>query len=116
MNGPNKSIGSEWILDIVFPKVLDVSSYCLEILNRGMSLEPINITNIVLIPNISHLKNLTNFRPISLCTIIYNLIFKTVTNMLQKVLDICIDEAQNMFVPGHLIIDNVLRAYEILHI
>ncbi|KAA3476939.1 reverse transcriptase [Gossypium australe] len=55
----------------------DVSSFCLEIINQD-----------------SQLTNLTNFWPIILCIVIYKMISKTVANRLQKVPDLCIDEAQ----------------------
>lgn len=36
-------------------------------------------------------------------------------NRFQKVLHLCINEAQSTFVPGFLISDNIIVAYEILH-
>ncbi|KAA3460299.1 reverse transcriptase [Gossypium australe] len=53
--------------------------------------------------------------PISLCTVIYKVVAKAIANQLQKVIDKCIDRVQSAFVPGQLITDNVLLAYEILH-
>ncbi|KAA3472943.1 reverse transcriptase [Gossypium australe] len=47
--------------------------------------------------------------------VFYKIISKTIANIFQKVLDYCIDLDQNAFVPGRLITDNVLLAYEILH-
>lgn len=80
-----------------------------------MSLEPCNITNIILIPMIQRPINLSNFRPNSLCIVLYKIISKVVANRLKIVLDCCINEAQSAFVSGRLISDNVLLAYEVLH-
>lgn len=67
----------------------------------------------MLIPKIANPTNLKNHRPISLFNVIYKIIAKTVANRLQKVLDGCIDDAQSAYVPGRLISDNVLLAYEV---
>ncbi|KAK5838780.1 hypothetical protein PVK06_007518 [Gossypium arboreum] len=92
-----------------------VGQFCLDILNRGTSIESSNSAQIVRIPKIEHLNNLLHFKPISLCTVIYKLISKIVGNSFQKVLDVCIDESQSAFILGRLITDNVLVAYEILN-
>lgn len=74
------------------------------------------MTSIVLIPKISHPTNLKNFRPISLCIVLYKVISKAIANHLQKVLEVCIDEAHSVFVLGRLISDNnILIAYELMH-
>ncbi|KAA3482842.1 reverse transcriptase [Gossypium australe] len=93
----------------------EVSFYCLNILNEGMDLNPINKTNIVLIPKIANPLNITQFIPISLCNMLYKLIAKVIANSLRIVITKCIDSAQRAFVPGRLIFDNVLLAYELLH-
>lgn len=89
--------------------------FCLKVLNEGMELAAINLTNIVLLPKILHLMNLVNFRPISLCNVFYKLVVKMIVNRMEGVMDVCIDESQSAFVIGRLISDNVLLAYEILH-
>ncbi|KAA3459035.1 reverse transcriptase [Gossypium australe] len=118
--GPTKAAGSDGFPAIFYQHFWhiigqDVSSFYLSILNEGMSLESCNATNIILIPKIAQLTNLSNFRPISLCSVLYKIISKMVANHFQKVLDCCIDEAQNAFVLGQLITDNVLLAYKVLH-
>lgn len=71
----------------------DISAFCLNILNDDMALDSINSTQFVLIPEVPHPMDITNFRPISLCTILYKLVAKTIASRLQWVLNRCINAA-----------------------
>ncbi|KAA3482684.1 reverse transcriptase [Gossypium australe] len=68
-----------------------------EVLNKGLSLEPLNVTNIILLLKISQSMNLSNFKPISLCNVLYKIISKAIANHLQQVLDIYINEPKVFF-------------------
>lgn len=69
----------------------DISRFCLDILNRGRDFRALNEMIIVLIPKIPSPKNVANFKPISLCDVLYKLIAKVIANRFRKVLDACID-------------------------
>ncbi|KAL5551160.1 hypothetical protein UlMin_001336 [Ulmus minor] len=56
-----------------------------------------------------------DFRPISLCTALYKIVSKCLSNRLKKSLDSVILEGQSAFVGGRLIHDNVLVAFEGIH-
>ena len=87
----------------------------LDFLNSGIMLLEINYTHIVLIPKIKSLERILDYRPISLCNVIYKIISKVLANRLKLILPKLISPSQSAFVPSHLITDNVLVAYETFH-
>lgn len=93
----------------------DVITTCLDFLNGSGGVEELNHTLIALIPKVSNPKKVTEFRPISLCYVIYKLISKTLANRLKMVLSDVISDFQSVFVPNRLIHDNVVASFEILH-
>jgi hypothetical protein len=93
----------------------DVCQTILSILNSGEISGELNSTYIALIPKTKNPLNVTEFRPISLCNVLYKIVSKFLANRLKLVLPHIISSTQSAFIPGRLITDNVLAAYETLH-
>ncbi|XP_074298496.1 uncharacterized protein LOC141629381 [Silene latifolia] len=88
---------------------------CLYILNGGGIADEMNLTHIVLIPKKKDANHMADFRPISLCNILYKIVSKVLANRLKRFLDDIVSENQSALVPGRLITDNILVAFELFH-
>jgi hypothetical protein len=93
----------------------DLIAEVLQALNSTKIPEGWNDTIIVLIPKNEDPKKVTEYRPISLCNVIYKIISKLLANWLKGILPEIISEEQSAFVPGRMITDNILVAYECVH-
>ncbi len=92
-----------------------MSKTILSSLNSGSLLKAVNHTYITLIPKTQAPQKVLDYRPISLCNVIYKILSKVLTNRLKHILPKIISETQSALVPGHLITDNILVAFETLH-
>jgi hypothetical protein len=98
--------------DIVGHEVTDAA---LQVLNNGESPKPYNHTHICLIPKKNNPTNPSDYRPIALCNVTLKIITKTISNRLKEILPELISSNQSAFVPGRLVTDNTLVAYEVFH-
>jgi hypothetical protein len=92
-----------------------VRAAILDFLNEGSFNPLINETFIALIPKVANASSMSEYKPISLCNIMYKLIAKVLTNSLKLMLPSIISQHQSAFVPSRMITNNVLIAYEVLH-
>jgi hypothetical protein len=88
---PSKAPGPDGMPPIFYQKYWhvigsDVITAVLSYLNLGCLLKSINHTFITLIPKVKGLEKVTDFRPISLCNVIYKLVSKVLANRLKKIL------------------------------
>ena len=93
----------------------DVTAAVLDFLNGGELPAGLNDTSITLIPKVRHPQNISQYRPIALCPVLYNITVKVITNRLRPCMDEIISEEQSAFILGRLITDNVLVAFESVH-
>jgi hypothetical protein len=87
----------------------------LHVLNNKGDPTPFNNTYICLIPKKKDPTHPSDYRPISLCNVLLKIITKTIANRIKLMLPDVISPNQSAFVPGRMITDNTLVAYEVFH-
>ena len=99
--------------DIVKPDVISTVQVFFHSGSLGRSL---NHTLITLIPKISFPQEVSHFKPISLCNVLYKVISKIMVNRLKPFMDSIISPYQNAFIQGRNISDNILLMRLWIHI
>jgi hypothetical protein len=117
---PSKAPGPDGMSALFFQKYwhvigTDISIAVLDFLNFGRMLGSVNFTHIVVIPKVANPERITQFRPISLCNVLYKIASKVLVNKMKSMLPQVISDSQSAFVPGRMITDNVIIAFETLH-
>ncbi|KAI5342138.1 hypothetical protein L3X38_010013 [Prunus dulcis] len=93
----------------------DICQLCLQILNGSCGVADFNHTLIALITKVPSPSWVIEFRPISLCNVLYKIISKVFADRLKNAMSDVISEYQNAFIPHHMILDNGLAAFETIH-
>ena len=86
--GPTKAPGPDGMNALFYQKFWhfmgeSVTMAILDFLNSGNMVPNINHTNIVLIPKVKNPEKMPDFRPISLCNVIYKIVSKVLANRLK---------------------------------
>ncbi|CAH9125745.1 unnamed protein product [Cuscuta epithymum] len=98
--------------DVIGP---DVVSFCRYAFESGSLPERVNHTHIVLIPKKEHPKVIGDWRPISLCNVVYKIFSKMLANRMKSLLYGCISEQQSVFIPDRSNVHNIMLAFESQH-
>ncbi|CAA7030928.1 unnamed protein product [Microthlaspi erraticum] len=117
---PDKAPDPDGITSLFYQKYWEVTAKdVIAMVKHFFSMESLdtrlNMTNICLIPKTERPRDMTEFRPISLCTVSYKIISKILSNRLKRHLPKIISETQSAFVARRLITDNILIAQEAFH-
>ena len=93
----------------------DVTKTILSYLNSASLPHPLNHTFLTFFPKIKNPITVSDYRPISLCNVLYKIFSKVLANRLKKILPKIISKQQSAFTKNRLISDNILVAFETLH-
>lgn len=77
--------------------------------------ENTNDALVVLIPKVMKPESITQFRPISLCNVLFKTITKAMVGRLKGIMSKLIGPAQASFIPGRLSADNIVVVQEAVH-
>ncbi|KAH1057168.1 hypothetical protein J1N35_035233 [Gossypium stocksii] len=92
-----------------------VCAWVKDIFNGRPINQELNNTLIVLISKVAQPEEISQFRPISLCNILYKLVMKIIANRLKIVFPKIISQEQASLIAGRNITDNIIIAQEVIH-
>ncbi|CAA7012923.1 unnamed protein product [Microthlaspi erraticum] len=92
-----------------------VIRFVLEFFATGQLPQDTNDALLVLIGKVTKPEKISQFRPISLCNVLFKTITKVMVNRLKMVIAKLIGPAQASFIPGRLSTDNIVVLQEAVH-
>lgn len=92
-----------------------VTRFVLEFFCTGELPKDTNDAIVVLLPKVSSPEKIHQFRPISLCNVLFKIFTKTMVGRMKRVITKLIGPAQSSFIPGRLSTDNVVIVQEAVH-
>lgn len=91
--------------------MIDVVS---DFFKSGKLLKQWNATILTLIRKKTNTTKITEFRPIFCCNTVYKTISRILADIFKQVLPLIISNTQSAFIPGRLMVENVLLATELV--
>lgn len=118
--GRYKAPGPDGFQPVFYQQCWDVVGesvvrFVLEFFGTGLLPQETNDAIVVLIPKVGKPEKITQFRPISLCNVLFKIITKTMVGRLKGVMNKLIGPAQSSFIPGRLSTDNIVVVQEAVH-
>ena len=113
---PLKARGSDGMPPVFFQKFwpligIEVTDSALHLLNIATLPPHLNHTFISLIPKVQNPESVSEFRPISLCNVLYKIFSKVLAIRLKKILPTLITEHQSAFTKSRLFSNNIFSCF-----
>ncbi|KAG7540165.1 Ribonuclease H domain [Arabidopsis thaliana x Arabidopsis arenosa] len=118
--GKYKAPGPDGFQPVFYQECWDVvgnsvQRFIMEFFETGQLPAGMNDALVVLIPKVGKPEKMTQFRPISLCNVLFKTITKAMMLRMKKVMPKLIGPAQSSFIPGRLSTDNIVLVQEAVH-